>query len=654
MSFIEYLNRQLNPTGDADMQAAMNWGLAPGFPRVSSSPSQALNAFKPTQQRQAASKGKTSMPAKRKQPPSRGIPTLPNRPKRPAMPTQIAQQPPLRPIGPAQMDNRQFMPGEEMPQGPAQPLPDAAYFAPPTVPMYDNGMGQGVAQLPDFGGGGLPMEPAEMPQPEMQNMPEWGGLPMEYADMPMPQMADAPVSQQQPHSAAGMVPPAQAMEIFKRFGEPNIGNVDAIAAAFKQAASHAASGAGQPVAGTPARPVLQLGIGRNASPYGNIDYGAHVKNIGQGMKGYTKGKASEDIGAILSKGKQLGFIGPGGRKLDATATGATNPDYASLPAINAPMEYAEMPSVAVGLEGEADRDFNPMQDARHALEDDGATMDLQAKYMYDEYRKQQKAAAFGAMFGNRQMPTRMSANMAMYGQYLNNLQARRQAAQANFLKAAGMYDPNTMASKAAMGNLEVNRGRLKNSEEMTRIQRGQLDRQTAKDEYTKQHDSEVLKQRQDEGIGRQAMSAQDAMVRAMLGQQQSKDRGLDRQSREGIARANREAAGSRASAHDKTMVDLFGKKTQATADSAFRKQVLSFQDKLAKNDKRLDVHSMMDAMSGRIDKGTAAEIAKQQASLPSWKAMTEEGRMRMLAAAFANHLAEEMPGEVEGDGDSDD
>lgn len=591
MSFIEYLNRQLNPTGDADMQAAMNWGLAPGFPRVSGKPSEALNAFKPAQQRQAASKGKTSMPAKRKQPPSRGIPTLPNRPKQPAMPTQIAQQPPLRPIGPAQMDNRQFMPGEEMPQGPAQPLPDAAYFAPPMVPMYDNGMGQGVAQLPDFG--------QPMPQPEMQSMPGNFGLPMEYADMPMPQFE----------------------------GGPEV--------------------SGSP----PQSPVLQLGIGRNISPYGTLDFQRHIKNTAENIPGYAKGKAEA---LNDGSGAELGFVGPGGQRIAQTQQGATNPDYASLPVINAPMQYAEMPSVAVGLEGEADRDFNPMQDARHALEDDAATMDLQAKYVYDEYRRQQKAAAFGAMFGNRQMPARMSANMAMYGQYLNNLQARRQAAQANFLKAAGMYDPNTMASKAAMGNLEVNRGRLKNSEEMTRIQRGQLDRQTAKDEYTKQHDSDVLKQRQDEGIGRQAMSVQDAMVRAMLGQQQSKDRGLDRQSREGIARANREAAGSRASAHDKTMVDLFGKKTQATADSAFRKQVLSFQDKLAKNDKRLDVHSMMDAMSGRIDKGVAAEIAKQQASLPSWKAMTEEGRMRMLAAAFANHLAEEMPGEVEGDGDSDD
>lgn len=589
MPFLEYINRQLNPTGDAAMQAAMNWGLAPGFPGVtatptpSGKPSEALKAFQPRQQRQAANKGRQYLPKQQQKQPSRGIPTLPNRPTQRPMVAQ--QQPQLKPIGPAQMDTRTELPGGP----PLAELPDMAqYFAPPMQPMFDNGQGQGVAELPPFGmgaqevGPGLPMEAMPPVPVEAMPMPEWSGagLPWTYAELPMPEMSqisDGQAPQQAPIQLTG-------------------------------------------------------GLGKNVSPYGVIDL-------------TLRQDSDAPLAAALNKGKQ-GFIPQ--EQLNTQQYGFIQPQ--SFPLAALPFTPAEMPTVALG--GGVEEDINPMQDARHAYEDEVAVLEQQQQAMQKEMQRRQNAYAMGMLFGGRQFPQAMNANAAMYNQFLMGQAQRRQAALQQYQRAQQMYDENTIANKTALGNLDVNRGRLADSQARTGIQRGQLERQTAADKHRAENDAAVLSQRQAEGIARQSDNAQAAMVKAMLGQQASKDKAADRASREGIARGNRDAANSRAASHDKTMQELFGRKAKAGVDTQFRKQVLDFQAKLSKNDKRLDVSSMLDTMSGRMPKDAAQRIAAEQAALPSWKAQTEEGRMRMLANAFANALVEEGPDEdnsIDGD-----
>lgn len=607
MAFLEYINRQLNPTGDAAMQAAMNWGLAPGFPGVtatptpSGKPSEALKVFQPRQQRQAANKGRRYLPKQQQKQPSKGIPTLPNRPiQRPV----VAQQPQLKPIGPAQMDTR-----TELPSGPPlAELPDIAqYFAPPMTPMFDNGQGQGVAELPPFGlnaqdvGPGLPMEAPPAVPVEAAPMPDFGGgLPITYADLPMPEMSQISDGAEAPLGWPGV---------------PWTKNL--------------------PIKQSPIQ--LTGGLGKNVSPYGVIDL-------------TLRQDREAPLATALNKGKQ-GFIPQ--EQLNTQQYGFIHP--ASV----LPMQFAESPTVALG--GGVEEDITPMQAARHAYDDELAVLEQQQQAMQQEMRRRQNAYAMGMLFGGRQFPQAMNSNAAMYNQFLMGQAARRQAALQQYQHAQQMYDENTIPNKTALGNLDVNKrnattneGRLADSQARTGIQRGQLDRQIAADRHRAENDAALLNQRQAEGIARQSDNAQAAMVKAMLGQQASKDKAADRASREGIARGNRDAANSRAASHDKTMQELFGRKTKAGVDTQFRKQVLDFQAKLSKNDKRLDVGSMLDTMSGRMPKDVAQRIAVEQAALPSWKAQTEEGRMRMLANAFANALVEETSeGENSIDGDEE-
>lgn len=638
MSFIEYKNRQLNPFMDTDMQNAMNWGLAPGFtptfrgghtyydtPAVSNKPSQALNAFKPKQQRQAAGKGRTSMPPARK--PSakpKSIPTLPNRDKAPIQPPQIA----LQPIGPAQFDTR-----TELPQGqpPLNELPDMAqFFAPPMVPMYDNGQGQGVAQLPDFGGG-LPFEPAAMPQPDIQNAPGDFGLPWTYADMPMPQMSDTPAAQQPLSGGVADHSPGAWYDLT----HGNYNNTVASAPTDTQ------------------RPLLQLGVGQNVSPWGIMETSTHVKATGQNNPNYLKGK---DARLNMSTGRSLGFIGPNGGVLGASRQPVNTPDYASLPAINAPMLYADTPVTAYGVDGEVSKDVmgnDALMDARHEFDDADSVISQRMEAAQKQYERQRKALALSAMFGNRNAPSQMAQLNSGFNNFmLGGFNAMHQN-RADYRGMAEMYDTRTARNrryehqnKTDDANVDINRQNATTRGRQADVAEGQLKRQTAADVYRQKHDSELLQQQQAENMARQSTAAQDAMVRAMLGQQASKDRAADRQSREGIASANRGAANSRAKSHDDTMRDLFGRKQDAEvkkegrqdkgkARDEMRKQVLDMQDALHKNDKRLDVSSMLDTLAPRLKSGRAKAITADLASTPGWKAMTEDGRMRMLANAFA-------------------
>lgn len=697
MPFIEYINQQLNPTFDADMQHAMNWGLAPGFPRVSgmqiassrqlpwqktkATPKTAKQAYAPKQSRTAASSGRMQQ----SKPPSRNIPTLPT-PKPQAAPP-VAPPMNAQPAGP-------YMPafGDE---APGMVAFEDAGFAPPMTPQMD------LSQAMPFG----------------------GNIPMEYADMPMPEMAPAPsgfsedIQFNRAHPTIGRGAAITSADDYskalglsaKDWGWLNVGeggfplgmDVNKFGETFAESVGSAMARRrdnplyvlpGQPPGpsvaqdydlfdeytnrgdmfrGQPQAPVLQLGLGRNVSPWGVVDTGIHVKASGMQDAGFTKGKAQQ--GDWDSAGG--GFVGPGGGIIGQRNV-ANMPDYVSLPAAALPMEAA--PAVAAGLQGEAFDDELPMP--TNPIDRDAMRQQMQAIQMQrDAYEGQMRQERYNNWFRNlgsalsgmgpstksfrpaHQAMLNMQRNDANFNNFMRGgMNAQHQLNQderqlyRDYYNAQHQYNQDVYGrdraltgrrqADAAARNADTAEKRFgesvrsnKERERLTQEQRDELRRHNQVSEENARNDD--MRAMND--------SALKAMADAMKMRQQHEDKVADRQSREGIASANRKAAS-----------DLFGKKQDAKESGALkgekRKQLRKFQAVLTKRDKKTDVGAMLDAMNSMATQEQYSKAMAQVKASPAYsQARTKEEKYHMFAQALNSMLLDDGPDE-EPDDDADD
>lgn len=592
MPFIEYINQQLNPTFDADMQHAMNWGLAPGFPRVSgmqiassrqlpwqktkATPKTAKQAYAPKQSRTAASSGRMQQ----SKPPSRNIPTLPT-PKPQAAPP-VAPPMNAQPMGP-------YMPafGDEAPGMVA--LEDAG-FAPPMTPQMD------LSQAMPFG--------------------QQTGLPMEYADMPMPEIV-----------------PMQA--------------------------------APAPV---PTTPTLSLGLGRNISPWGTMETYKDVAGIAERDRQFAKGMKVHTPEQEAAASQALGFIGPDGRIMQARAH--------VMPAAALPMEAA--PAVAAGLQGEAFDDELPMP--TNPIDRDAMRQQMQAIQMQrDAYEGQMRQERYNNWFRNlgsalsgmgpstksfrpaHQAMLNMQRNDANFNNFMRGgMNAQHQLNQderqlyRDYYNAQHQYNQDVYGRDRALTgrrqadavarNADTAEKRFgesvrsnKERERLTQEQRDELRRHNQVSEENARNDD--MRAMND--------SALKAMADAMKMRQQHEDKVADRQSREGIASANRKAAS-----------DLFGKKQDAKESGALkgekRKQLRKFQAVLTKRDKKTDVGAILDAMNSMATQEQYSKAMAQVKASPAYsQARTKEEKYHMFAQALNSMLLDDGPDE-EPDNDADD
>lgn len=499
MSFLEYLNRQLNPFQDADVQHAMNYGLAPGFPRQPktlpweplqdggisikggtfepgdlggsgqahhSTAAVARQTMKPKQSRTASSSGRMSQPKV----PTRNIPTLPNKPKpviqapvarpKPIMP-QVASAPVVPPGMPAFGD-----------EAPGMVAFEDAGFAPPMVPQFDYSQGMPFGQQT--------------------------GLPMEYAPLPMPEVQQEQAMQ-----------PQQS-------------------------------------------PLLSLGLGRNVSPWGELQTQKNVEGIAARDKQFAHGKTAMTPEWESRESRKLGFIGPGGD---------------IMPALNTPMQPPTTLNVARGIRGSAgeEEDDSPMARLRRGANAEHDVLSQQEAMLEAQDKQMQKQWKMAAMFGNK-----MAANMLMQWQarkmqMQSQLNRAHNDIDARVMQGAGLYDENTVPNRTRLRNAETNEFRSLLEAERANAQlthqMGQFELNRAGKDETARHNRAQETEAQNDNMRSLSDNAARDMERAMTAR-------ANRESRESIARQHESGANARSNAKIKAAESMFGQKRNAKNEDA--------------------------------------------------------------------------------------
>lgn len=281
--------------------------------------------------------------------------------------------------------------------------------------------------------------------------------------------------------------------------------------------------------------------------------------------------------------------------------------------------------------------YSLLADAQRQVDARDAAIRGEIDTLGKEIKRRNNAVAFGMLFGGKPaMANTLPALQQSYNALVTQAMEESRRGQEYMRKMYAMYDPVTIDAQYRLGQLDIgrrnattNEGRLADSQARTGIQRGQLDRQTAADEYRQKHDGQLLQQRQAENMARQSDNAQRDMAAAMRFQQQQEEHRADRTSRENIAAAGRAQAEKLAKLRQDYKDSLNENKGHQQDDKTRRQRLSKLEATFNKPPKGLRREDVYDTIAGEFTQQEHEAVAKKLKADPTFLALPKAGRYDM-------------------------
>ena len=286
--------------------------------------------------------------------------------------------------------------------------------------------------------------------------------------------------------------------------------------------------------------------------------------------------------------------------------------------------------------------YSLLADAQRQVDERDAAMRGELDRLGKEIKRRNNAVAFGMLFGGKPaMANTLPALQQSYNALVTQAMEESRRGQEYMRKMYAMYDSGTIDAQYRLGQLDIgrrnattNEGRLADSQARTGIQRGQLDRQTAADEYRQKHDGQLLQQRQAENIARQNDNAQRDMAAAMRFQQRQAEHRADRASKENIAAATRAQALKLFQLRGQGKDSQTQVKATQQADKVRRQRLTKLEGTLNKPPKGLNLASIYDGIANEFTAEEVQAVANQLKANVQFRNAATADRHNMFARAL--------------------